>query len=326
MLVSFSFSAVELILAPDMTAHVGGTMAEMAHHSLYFETAAVITTFLLLGRWLEARAKREAGAALRALLDLGAAQATLYDPETHAERTVPAESLAPGDVVLIRPGEKVPTDAEVLEGTSAVDASLLTGESVPVEVGPGDALTGATLNTSGRLVARATRVGSDTTLAQMGRLVSEAQTGKARVARLADRISAVFVPIVLGIAVLTFAVWMLVTGDLPSALRAGVAVLVIACPCALGLATPVGLLAATGRASQLGILIRGPEVLEAHPGADAGRALGELRLEGGAGGGLHPGQQPRGAEHGQRARPDGERGVGVGHGEAHGGVHQSSRR
>ena len=261
-LVSFSFSAVELILAPDMTAHVGGTMAEMAHHSLYFETAAVITTFLLLGRWLEARAKREAGAALRALLDLGAAQATLYDPETHDERTVPAESLAPGDVVLIRPGEKVPTDAEVLEGTSAVDASLLTGESVPVEVGPGDALTGATLNTSGRLVARATRVGSDTTLAQMGRLVSEAQTGKARVARLADRISAVFVPIVLGIAVLTFAVWMIVTGDLPSALRAGVAVLVIACPCALGLATPVGLLAGTGRAAQLGILIRGPEVLE----------------------------------------------------------------
>ena len=168
----------------------------------------------------------------------------------------------PGDVVVIRPGEKVPTDAEVLEGTSAVDASLLTGESVPVEVGPGDALTGATLNTSGRLVARATRVGSDTTLAQMGRLVSEAQTGKARVARLADRISAVFVPIVLGIAVLTFAVWMLVTGDLPSALRAGVAVLVIACPCALGLATPVGLLAGTGRAAQLGILIRGPEVLE----------------------------------------------------------------
>ena len=261
-LVSFVYSAVELILAPDMTAHVGGTMAEMAHHSLYFETAAVITTFLLLGRWLEARAKREAGAALRALLDLGAAQATLYDPETHAERTVPAESLAPGDVVLIRPGEKVPTDAEVLEGTSAVDASLLTGESVPVEVGPGDALTGATLNTSGRLVARATRVGSDTTLAQMGRLVSEAQTGKARVARLADRISAVFVPIVLGIAVLTFAVWMIVTGDLPSALRAGVAVLVIACPCALGLATPVGLLAGTGRAAQLGILIRGPEVLE----------------------------------------------------------------
>ena len=261
-LVSFVYSAVELILAPDMTAHVGGTMAEMAHHSLYFEAAAVITTFLLLGRWLEARAKREAGAALRALLDLGAARATLYDPETHDERTVPAESLAPGDVVLIRPGEKVPTDAEVLEGTSAVDASLLTGESVPVEVGPGDTLTGATLNTSGRLVARATRVGSDTTLAQMGRLVSEAQTGKARVARLADRISAVFVPIVLGISVLTFAVWMLVTGDLPSALRAGVAVLVIACPCALGLATPVGLLAGTGRASQLGILIRGPEVLE----------------------------------------------------------------
>ena len=261
-LVAYLYSAVELVLDPDMTAHVGGGMAAMAHHSLYFETAAVITTFLLLGRFLEARAKREAGAALRALLDLGAAQATLYDPATRAERTVPAESLAPGDVVLIRPGEKVPTDAEVLEGRSAVDASLLTGESVPEEVGPGDAITGATLNTSGRLVARATRVGSDTTLAQMGRLVADAQTGKARVARLADRVSAVFVPIVLVLAVLTFAVWLLVTGDVAPALRAGVAVLVIACPCALGLATPVGLLAGTGRASQLGILIRGPEVLE----------------------------------------------------------------
>ncbi|MDO4239698.1 MAG: heavy metal translocating P-type ATPase [Micrococcus sp.] len=261
-LVAYLYSAVELVLDPGMTAHVGGGMADMAHHSLYFETAAVITTFLLLGRFLEARAKREAGAALRALLDLGAAQATLYDPATRAERTVPAESLAPGDVVLIRPGEKVPADAEVLEGRSAVDASLLTGESVPEEVGPGDAITGATLNTSGRLVARATRVGSETTLAQMGRLVADAQTGKARVARLADRISAVFVPVVLGIAVLTFVVWLLVTGDVAPALRAGVAVLVIACPCALGLATPVGLLAGTGRASQLGILIRGPEVLE----------------------------------------------------------------
>ena len=261
-LVAYLYSAVELVLDPGMTAHVGGGMADMAHHSLYFETAAVITTFLLLGRFLEARAKREAGAALRALLDLGAAQATLFDPATRAERTVPAESLAPGDVVLIRPGEKVPTDAEVLEGRSAVDASLLTGESVPEEVGPGDAITGATLNTSGRLVARATRVGSETTLAQMGRLVADAQTGKARVARLADRVSAVFVPIVLGIAVLTFVLWLLVTGDVAPALRAGVAVLVIACPCALGLATPVGLLAGTGRASQLGILIRGPEVLE----------------------------------------------------------------
>ncbi|WP_418001198.1 heavy metal translocating P-type ATPase [Micrococcus lacusdianchii] len=265
-LVAYLYSAVELVLDPGMTAHVGdgmAGMAGMAQHSLYFETAAVITTFLLLGRFLEARAKREAGAALRALLDLGAAQATLHDPATRAERTVPAASLQVGDVVVIRPGEKVPTDAEVLEGRSAVDVSLLTGESVPEDVGPGDALTGATLNTSGRLIARATRVGSDTTLAQMGRLVADAQTGKARVARLADRISAVFVPIVLVIAVLTFAGWLLATGgDLPTALRAGVAVLVIACPCALGLATPVGLLAGTGRASQLGILIRGPEVLE----------------------------------------------------------------
>lgn len=266
-LVSYGYSAIELVLDPAMTAHVGGGMAEMAHHSLYFETAAVVTTFLLLGRWLEARAKREAGAALRALLDLGAARATLLpswdaDPAAGVERTVPAESLRPGDVVLIRPGEKVPTDAVVLEGASAVDASLLTGESVPQEVGPGDAVTGATLNTSGRLVARATRVGADTTLAQMGRLVSDAQTGKARVARLADRISAVFVPVVLGLAVLTFLGWLLLSGDMAAALRAAVAVLVIACPCALGLATPVGLLAGTGRASQLGILIRGPEVLE----------------------------------------------------------------
>ena len=262
-LVSWGYSAIELLLHPQMTAHVGHTMAEMAHHSLYFETAAVITTFLLLGRWLEARAKRRAGQALRSLLDLGAAQATLWDPATRTERVVPAESLAPGDTVLIRPGEKVPTDAVVLEGTSAVDTSLLTGESVPVEVGPGEELTGATVNVTGRLVAEATRTGADTTLAQMGRLVADAQTGKARVARLADRISAVFVPIVLAIAALTLVVWLVVTGgDIASALRAGVAVLVIACPCALGLATPVGLLAGTGRASQLGILIRGPEVLE----------------------------------------------------------------
>ena len=262
-LVSWGYSAIELALDPGMTAHVGGGMAAMAHHSLYFETAAVITTFLLLGRWLEARAKRRAGHALRALLELGAAQATRWDPSTRTETVVPAESLAPGDLVLIRPGEKVPTDAVVVEGSSAVDASLLTGESVPVEVGPGDEVTGATVNVTGRLVARATRTGADTTLAQMGRLVSEAQTGKAKVARLADRISAVFVPIVMGIAALTLVVWLLVTGgDVASALRAAVAVLVIACPCALGLATPVGLLAGTGRASQLGILIRGPEVLE----------------------------------------------------------------
>ena len=267
-LAAWGYSTVELLLDPAMTAHVGGGMADMAHHSLYFESAAVITTFLLLGRWLEARAKSRAGQALRALLDLGAARATLVDLDATGrpvgeERLVPAESLRPGDVMLVRPGEKVPTDAVVLEGRSAVDTSLLTGESVPVEVGAGAELTGATVNLTGRLLARATRVGSETTLAQMGRLVAEAQTGKARVARVADRVSAVFVPIVLAIATLTFLAWMGVSdGDVASALRAAVAVLVIACPCALGLATPVGLLAGTGRASQLGILVRGPEVLE----------------------------------------------------------------
>jgi Cu+-exporting ATPase len=226
----------------------------------------VVTTFLLLGRYLEASAKRKAGDALRALLDLGAKDATVLRGGT--EHRIPAGQLAVGDVMVVRPGEKIATDGVVLDGASAVDASLVTGESVPVEVGPDSQVTGATINTSGRLLVRATRVGSETTLAQMGRLVAAAQTGKAPIARLADRISAVFVPVVLAIAALTFGAWLLAAGpaagpdDIRAAFTAAVAVLVIACPCALGLATPVGLLTGTGRGAQLGILIKGPQVLE----------------------------------------------------------------
>ncbi|WP_309081524.1 heavy metal translocating P-type ATPase [Zhihengliuella sp.] len=264
-LAAYLFSAWQLISTPDLTAHAGGHMASMADHQLYFETAGVVATFLLLGRWLEARAKARAGDALKSLLSLGAKDATVLRPGPDGrdrEERIPAQDLVPGDVLVVRPGEKIATDGEVLDGASAVDTSLLTGESVPVEVAPGDAVTGATINTSGRLLVKATRVGSETTLAQMGRLVSQAQTGKAPIARLADRISGVFVPIVLAIALLTFVLWLVLTGDLQSAFTAAVTVLVIACPCALGLATPVGLLAGTGRGAQLGLLIRGPEVLE----------------------------------------------------------------
>jgi Cu+-exporting ATPase len=233
---------------------------------LYFEVASVVTTFLLLGRYLEANAKAKAGDALRALLDLGAKDATIL--QDGAEVKIPAGRLAVGDLIVVRPGEKIATDGVVVDGASAVDASLVTGESVPVDVGPGSHVTGATINTSGRVLVRATRVGAETTLAQMGRLVSQAQTGKAPIARLADRISAVFVPVVLAIALLTFAGWLLAAGqditgpELHAAFTAAVAVLVIACPCALGLATPVGLLTGTGRGAQLGILIKGPQVLE----------------------------------------------------------------
>ncbi|WP_102157620.1 heavy metal translocating P-type ATPase [Zhihengliuella halotolerans] len=259
-LAAFLFSTWQLIADPMLTAHAGGGMASMADHQLYFEVAGVVTTFLLLGRWLEARAKSRAGDALKSLLSLGAKDAVVL--RDGAEHRVPAESLSPGDVMVVRPGEKIATDGRVTEGSSAVDTSVITGESVPVEVSPGDSVTGATINTSGRLLVEATRVGSDTTLAQMGRLVSQAQTGKAPIARLADRISSVFVPIVLVIAVLTFVLWIVFSGDTQSAFTAAVTVLVIACPCALGLATPVGLLAGTGRGAQLGLLIRGPQVLE----------------------------------------------------------------
>ncbi len=252
---AYTFSLGQLLANPAMTADPG-----MGEGALYFEVAAVVATFLLLGRFLEARAKARAGSALKVLLDLGAKDASLF--RDGVEYRIPADELVPGDLFLARPGEKIAADGIVREGSSAVDASLLTGESVPVEVGPGDRVTGATVNTSGRLVVEATRVGSETTLAAMARLVSEAQASKAPIARLADRISGVFVPVVLGIAVLTFAVWLLAGGGLGAAMTAAVSVLVIACPCALGLATPVGLLAGSGRGAQLGILIRGPQVLE----------------------------------------------------------------
>ena len=256
-LAAYFYSLWQLLADPNITAHTGMSMSE---HALYFETAGVVATFLLLGRWLEARAKARAGDALKSLLDLGAKEATLL--REGVETKIAASSLVPGDEFVVRPGEKIATDGFVVTGHSAIDTALVTGESVPVEVGPDDTVTGATINTSGRLVVRATRVGADTTLAQMGRLVSEAQTGKAPIARLADRISAVFVPIVLVIALATFTLWLSITGDMNTAIAASVAVLVIACPCALGLATPIGLLVGTGRGAQLGILIRGPQVLE----------------------------------------------------------------
>jgi Cu+-exporting ATPase len=232
---------------------------------LYLEVASAVTVFLLAGRYAEAKAKRRSGAALRALLDLGAKDVTLLRTEPggrQVEERVPVGLLVVGDEFVVRPGEKIATDAVVVSGHSALDESMLTGEAVPVEVGPGTAVTGATVNTSGRLVLRATRVGSDTRLAQIGRLVTAAQSGKAPVQRLADRVAAVFVPVVLVLAVLTLTTWLVTTGDVEAAFTAAVAVLVIACPCALGLATPTALLVGTGRGAQLGILIKGPEVLE----------------------------------------------------------------
>ena len=229
---------------------------------IYLEVAAGVTTFILAGRYFEVRAKRRSGAALRALLELGAKEvAVLRDA---GEELVPVDELRVGDRFVVRPGEKVATDGVVEEGTSAIDASLLTGESVPVEVGPGDSVAGATVNAGGRLVVRATRVGSDTALAQIARLVEEAQTGKAPVQRLADRVSAVFVPVVITLAFATLGFWLAAaaTDRVSVAFTAAVAVLIIACPCALGLATPTALMVGTGRGAQLGILIKGPEVLE----------------------------------------------------------------
>ncbi|EST25181.1 heavy metal translocating P-type ATPase [Streptomyces roseochromogenus] len=228
--------------------------------TIYLEVAAGVVALILLGRYLEARSKRRAGAALKALMRLGAKDVAVL--REGREVRVPVGSLAVGDRFVVRPGEKIATDGTVIEGVSAVDASMLTGESVPVDVGPGDRVTGATVNAGGRLVVEATRVGADTQLARMARLVEDAQNGKAEVQRLADRISAVFVPVVILIAVATFGVWLGFTGDTVAAFTAAVAVLIIACPCALGLATPTALMVGTGRGAQLGILIKGPEVLE----------------------------------------------------------------
>ncbi|MER6270639.1 heavy metal translocating P-type ATPase [Streptomyces sp. NPDC001797] len=264
-LAAFGWSLWALFLGdagmPGMHDEFRFTVARMDSAStIYLEVASGVVALILLGRYLEARSKRRAGAALRALMELGARDvAVLRDGR---EVRVPVASLAVGDRFVVRPGEKVATDGTVVEGASAVDASMLTGESVPVDVTVGDAVTGATVNAGGRLVVAATRVGADTQLARMARLVEDAQNGKAEVQRLADRISAVFVPVVILIALGTFAVWLGVTGDTAAAFTAAVAVLIIACPCALGLATPTALMVGTGRGAQLGILIKGPEVLE----------------------------------------------------------------
>ncbi|MFD0551986.1 heavy metal translocating P-type ATPase [Streptomyces rectiviolaceus] len=232
--------------------------------NIYLEAAAGVTAFILAGRYFEARSKRKAGAALKALLQLGAKDVTVIRDGAGGgrEETIPVSDLKTGDRFLVRPGEKIATDGKVVEGSSAVDASMLTGESVPVEVAKGDAVTGATLNVGGRLVVEATRVGADTQLARMAKLVEDAQNGKAAAQRLADRISAVFVPIVIALAVATLGFWLGSGSGLTAAFTAAVAVLIIACPCALGLATPTALMVGTGRGAQLGILIKGPEVLE----------------------------------------------------------------
>ncbi len=242
-------------LAPNVTG---------AQTDIYLEVASAVTVFITAGRYFEARAKRQSGAALRALLDMGAKDVAVLRPTDggEAEVRVPVPQLSVGDRFVVRPGEKIATDGVVESGTSAVDASMLTGEPVPVEVAPGDAVVGATVNAGGRLVVRATRIGSDTQLAQMAKLVEEAQSGKAQVQRLADRVSGIFVPVVIALSLLTLAAWLLTGHSATASFTAAVAVLIIACPCALGLATPTALLVGTGRGAQLGILIKGPEVLE----------------------------------------------------------------
>lgn len=270
--VAYFYSLAQLLMNPALTAHVhhaGGSFWSMftGHHApLYFDSASMVTLFLLIGRAIEHRTRHRSSEALRTLLSMGAKEATLLRTDKQGvtkQVQVPVEDLMPDDLFLVRPGEKIATDGVVVEGTSAVDASLLTGESVPVEVRPGDAVTGATVNTSGSLTVRATRVGAETTLAKMGELVASAQETKAPIARLADRVSAVFVPVILAISALTLVGWWLVSGDGAAAFNAAVSVLVVACPCALGLATPTALLAGTGRGWQLGILIRNAQVLEA---------------------------------------------------------------
>lgn len=269
---AYFYSLAQLLMNPALTAHVhhaGGSFWSMFtgnHAPLYFDSASMVTLFLLIGRAIEHRTRDRSSEALRTLLSMGAKEATLLRTDKQGvtkQVQVPVEDLMPDDLFLVRPGEKIATDGVVVEGSSAVDASLLTGESVPVEVHPGDAVTGATVNTSGALTVRATRVGAETTLAKMGELVASAQETKAPIARLADRVSAVFVPVVLVISALTLVGWWLVSGDGAAAFNAAVTVLVVACPCALGLATPTALLAGTGRGWQLGILIRNAQVLEA---------------------------------------------------------------
>ena len=269
---AYFYSLAQLLMNPALTAHVhhaGGSFWSMFtgnHAPLYFDSASMVTLFLLIGRAIEHRTRDRSSEALRTLLSMGAKEATLLRTDKQGvtkQVQVPVEDLMPDDLFLVRPGEKIATDGVVVEGSSAVDASLLTGESVPVEVHPGDTVTGATVNTSGSLTVRATRVGAATTLAKMGELVASAQETKAPIARLADRVSAVFVPVVLVISALTLVGWWLVSGDGAAAFNAAVTVLVVACPCALGLATPTALLAGTGRGWQLGILIRNAQVLEA---------------------------------------------------------------
>jgi Cu+-exporting ATPase len=261
-LAAFGWSLWALFLGdagePGMRMHL--SFVASGADEIYLEVVAAVTTFLLAGRYAEARAKRRSGAALRALLDLGAKDVAVLRGD--AEVRVPIGEVAVGDRFVVRPGEKVATDGEVVDGSSAIDASLVTGESVPVEVEPGDTVVGATVNAGGRLIVRATRIGADTQLAQMARLVETAQQGKAQVQRLADRVSAVFVPAVLVLAALTFAGWLLTGASAHDAFTPAVAVLIIACPCALGLATPTALMVGTGRGAQLGILIKGPEILE----------------------------------------------------------------
>lgn len=235
----------------------------VTHTHLYWESAAMITTFLLLGRWLEARSRRSAGNALRALLAMGAQTAWRIDPSSGAEEEIPAEAIHTGDLLKVRPGEKIPTDAVIIDGESAIDASLVTGESIPVDVSPGDQVIGGTVNTWGALTVRATAVGSETMLATMGRLLTEAQTSKAPIQRIADRISAVFVPGVILISLATLIVRLLIVGDsMDVALASAISALVVACPCALGLATPTALLVGSSAASRKGILLRGADVLE----------------------------------------------------------------
>lgn len=270
--VAYFYSLAQLLMNPALTAHAhhaGGSFWSMFtgnHAPLYFDSASMVTLFLLIGRAIEHRTRHRSSEALRTLLSMGAKEATLLRTDKQGvtkQVQVPVEDLMPDDLFLVRPGEKIATDGVVVEGSSAVDASLLTGESVPVEVHPGDTVTGATVNTSGSLTVRATRVGAETTLAKMGELVASAQETKAPIARLADRVSAVFVPVILTISALTLVGWWLISGDGAAAFNAAVSVLVVACPCALGLATPTALLAGTGRGWQLGILIRNAQVLEA---------------------------------------------------------------